>query len=407
MLTGKKIILGVTGGIAAYKAVELASRLKKDGAELRVVMTEAAAAFVRPLTFQAVSGNPVHLRQFEEPRVWNIEHVALAEQADLIVVAPATAHTLACMALGLAPDLLTSTLLAARSPILAAPAMNTAMYFHPATQEHLACLRARGVALIGPDEGALACGESGAGRMSEPEAIAAAARRLLTAGPLAGRRALVTAGGTRERLDPVRYIGNFSSGKMGYAAAASLAAAGAEVTLISAPTALPRPAGVRRIETESALAMRDAVLELFPASDIAVMAAAVADYRPAAPAEQKIKKKGGDLTLTLTETPDILAELGRQKQGKVLVGFAAETEDARARGAEKLRRKNADFLVLNDVTRAGAGFGADTNIVSFLYPGGGFRDFPLMSKREVADLITEEIIRLLPRDNKPVKENEK
>ncbi|MDR1603520.1 MAG: bifunctional phosphopantothenoylcysteine decarboxylase/phosphopantothenate--cysteine ligase CoaBC [Gracilibacteraceae bacterium] len=397
MLAGKKIVLGVTGGIAAYKAVDLASRLKKSGAEVRVVMTEAAAAFVRPLTFRTITGNPVHLRQFEEPRVWNVEHVALAEQADLVVVAPATAQTIACLALGLAPDLLATMLLAARSPILVAPAMNTAMYLHPATQEHLATLRARGVVLVGPEAGTLACGAEGPGRMSEPAEIAAAAERLLAGGgPLAGRQALVTAGGTRERLDPVRYIGNFSSGKMGYAVAESLAAAGATVTLVSAPTALAPPAGVRLLEAESALAMREAVLSCWETSEIVVMAAAVADYRPAAPATGKIRKTGGDFTLTLTENPDILAELGRRKQGQILVGFAAETGDGHARGLEKLRRKNADFLVLNDVTRPGAGFGADTNIVSFLYPDGQARELPLLSKREVAARITEEIIRLLP-----------
>ncbi|MDR0433840.1 MAG: bifunctional phosphopantothenoylcysteine decarboxylase/phosphopantothenate--cysteine ligase CoaBC [Gracilibacteraceae bacterium] len=407
MLAGKKIVLGVTGGIAAYKAADLASRLKKEGAELRVVMTEAAAEFVQPLTFRVISGNPVHSRQFEEPRVWSVEHVALAEQADLIVVAPATAQIIACMALGLAPDLLSTVLLAARSPILAAPAMNTAMYFHPATQEHLSILRARGVVLIGPDEGGLACGATGTGRMSEPAVIAAAARRLLAlSGRLAGRRALVTAGGTRERIDPVRYIGNFSSGKMGYAVAAALAAAGAAVTLISAPAALPPPAGVQFVQTESALAMREAVRERFAASDIVVMAAAVADYRPETAAAEKIKKSGGELVLTLTENPDILAELGRRKQGKIIVGFAAETEEARARGAEKLKRKNADFLVVNDVALPGAGFGVDTNIVSFLYPDGTARDLPLMSKKEIAGLITEEIVRLLPNDNKSAKENE-
>ncbi|MDR1960719.1 MAG: bifunctional phosphopantothenoylcysteine decarboxylase/phosphopantothenate--cysteine ligase CoaBC [Gracilibacteraceae bacterium] len=395
MLASKRIILGVTGGIAVYKAVDLASRLKKEGAEVRVIMTEAAAAFVQPLTFRAISGNPVHLHRFEEPRVWNVEHIGLAENADLIIVAPATANILACMALGRAPDLLSTVLLAARGPILVAPAMNTAMYMHPATQEHLALLRARGVAVAGPEEGDLACGSAGAGRMSEPADIVAAARSLLErGGRLAGRRALVTAGGTRERIDPVRYIGNFSSGKMGYAVAGALAAAGAAVTLVSAPAALSVPPGVRRVEVESALQMREAVLADFAGSDIVVMAAAVADYRPVEPAAQKIKKQGGDITLTLTENPDILAELGRRKQNRVLVAFAAETERGRERAEAKLRRKNADFIVLNDVTRPGAGFGTDTNIVAFLYPEGQAREFPLMSKQEVAERITEEIIRL-------------
>ena len=396
MLTERKILVGVTGGIAAYKAAEVVRRLHKLHAQVHVAMTKSATEFITPLTLRSLSSNPVYLDLFDEPKLWNVEHIALAEHVDAVIVAPATANILAKMATGLADDFLSTVLLATRAPIFVAPAMNHAMYHHPATQVNLALLKDRGVHVIGPDTGFQACGTDGDGRMSEPVEIVESLTRFFAGLDwLKGKKALVTAGGTQEPLDPVRYLGNRSSGRMGYAIAQALQEAGAETILVSAPTDLPTPHGVTRISVQTALEMYDAVLGLFSEMDVVIKAAAVADYRPSVEAEQKIKKTGTSRTLELVPNPDILAELGRKKTSQVLVGFAAETENLLANAQHKMQKKNVDLLVANDITKPGAGFGSPTNIVSFLFPDGRRIDFPQMSKLEVARHLVREIARLL------------
>jgi len=396
MLTERKILVGVTGGIAAYKAAEVVRRLHKLHAQVHVAMTKSATEFITPLTMRSLSSNPVYFELFDEPKLWNVEHIALAEHVDAVVVAPATANILAKMATGLADDFLSTVLLATRAPIFVAPAMNHAMYHHPATQENLIQLRERGIKIIGPDTGFQACGSDGDGRMSEPGEIVESLTRFFTGADwLKGKKALVTAGGTQEPLDPVRYLGNRSSGRMGYAIAQALQEAGAETILVSAPTDLTPPHGVTRISVQTALEMYDAVLGLFPEMDVVIKAAAVADYRPSVEAEQKIKKTGTSRTIELVPNPDILAELGRKKMSQILVGFAAETENLLANAQHKMQKKNVDLLVANDITKPGAGFGSPTNIVSFLFPDGRRIDFPQMSKLEVARHLVREIARLL------------
>ena len=396
MIAGRKILIGVTGGIAAYKATEIVSRLRKLGAEVHVAMTKSATEFIAPLTLRSLSANPVYVDQFDEPKLWNVEHIALAEHVDAVVVAPATANILAKMAIGLADNFLSTVLLATRAPIFVAPAMNHAMYHHPSTQVNLGLLRDRGVQILGPNTGFQACGSEGDGRMSEPVEIVNSLTQFFAGHCyLKGKIALVTAGGTQEPLDPVRYLGNRSSGRMGYAVAQALQEAGAETILVSAPTDLAAPSGVTRISVQTALEMYDAVLERFPEIDIVVKAAAVADYRPAVQAEQKIKKDGTNFTIELVPNPDILAELGRRKSSQILIGFAAETENLLANAQEKMHRKNVNLLVANDVTKPGAGFGSPTNIVSFLFPDGRRIDFPQMSKHEVAQHLVREIASLL------------
>jgi phosphopantothenoylcysteine decarboxylase/phosphopantothenate--cysteine ligase len=395
MLSGKTILLGVTGGIAAYKSVEIVSRLRKSGAQVDIVMTKAAAEFVSPLTFRSLSLRPVYTEMFAEPKSWNVEHIALAEKADLALVAPATANIIAKMALGIADDFLSTVLLAVRKPIIVAPAMNHAMYHHPATQQNLETLQKRGVQVIGPARGFQACGTEGDGRMSEPGEIIAELEALLsTKRVMQGQKVLVTAGGTREPLDPVRYIGNFSSGKMGYAIAQAFAEAGAEVTLVSAPADLSVPAGVKIVKVLTAEDMYREVLQLFPDQDIVVKAAAVADYRPQVRQEQKIKKKGENLILELVPNPDILAALGEKKEHQFLVGFAAETENILHNGLEKMRKKKTNMLVVNDITKPGAGFGTETNIVSFLFDDGTRKDLPKMTKLDIARELVKEIAAL-------------
>lgn len=396
MFSGRKILVGVTGGIAAYKAAEVVSRLRKLNAEVHVAMTKSATEFITPLTLRSLSANPVYVDMFEEPKHWNVEHIALAQHIDAVIIAPATANILAKMTIGLADDFLSTVLLATRAPIFVAPAMNQAMYQHPATQANLTQLRERGIKLIGPSTGFQACGTEGVGRMSEAAEILETLSSFFSrVEGLKGKKVLVTAGGTQEPLDPVRYLGNRSSGRMGYAIAQALQEAGAETILVSAPSDLPTPQGVTRIKVQTALEMYDAVLERFSEVDVVIKAAAVADYRPAVLAEQKIKKDGTNLTLELVPNPDILAELGRQKTSQILIGFAAETENLMANAQGKMLRKNVDLLVANDVTKQGAGFGSPTNIVSFLFPDGRRMDFPQMSKLEVARNLVHEIANLL------------
>ncbi len=392
MLTGKTVVLGVAGGIAAYKSVEVVSRLVKQGAEVHVIMTESATHFVTPLTFREISGQPVHTTMWEEPKLWNVEHIALARRADLFVIAPATANILAKIANGIADDFLSTTVMATPAPVLLVPAMNTDMFLNPATQYNLKTLANRGFFIMQPAAGLLACGTEGIGRLPEPvEIVEQIILQFNQAQSLKGIRILVTAGGTREAIDPVRYIGNRSSGKMGYAIAAAAAKRGAVVTLVSGPVALTAPAGVNVIRVESALQMREAVLSVFSAVDIVIKAAAVADYRPESAADQKIKKTSEVMMVTLTKNPDILAELGKLKTGQFLVGFAAETQELAANALEKLRRKNLDMLVANDVTLPGAGFESETNIVKIFSKDGSVEELPQMSKTELAGVLLDQI----------------
>ena len=392
MLTGKTVVLGVCGGIAAYKAVDVVSRLVKCGATVHVIMTDAAAQFVTPLTFREISGQPVYTTMWEEPKLWNVEHIALARRADLFVIAPATANMIGKIANGIADDFLSTTVMATTAPVLLVPAMNTEMYLSAATQTNLKTLADRGFHLMTPESGPLACGTAGIGRLPESSAIVERIAAHFSAGKsLQGVRLLVTAGGTREAIDPVRYIGNRSSGKMGYAIAAVAAERGAEVILVSGPVSLAAPTGVTRVSVESALEMRDAVLAAFPTVDIVIKAAAVADYRPDVVAEQKIKKQSSNMTVNLIKNPDILAELGSSKSSQFLVGFAAETQDLAKNATEKLRRKNLDMLVANDVTQAGAGFESETNIVKVFYQDGVSEELPQMSKLELAAVLLDRV----------------
>jgi phosphopantothenoylcysteine decarboxylase / phosphopantothenate---cysteine ligase len=368
--SNRTVLLGVGGGIAAYKACELARLVVKGRGTVRVAMTQAATRFVGPLTFQAISGAPVLVDLLDASADLAYGHLGLARQADLLVVAPATADLLARLRLGMGDDAVTTTALACTCPVLVAPAMNTRMWSNPAVQENVAALRARGWHVVGPGSGALADGDVGEGRLAEPEEIALAASRLLGNLDLADRRVLVTAGPTREPIDPVRFISNPSSGKMGYAVARVAARRGAEVVLVSGPTALPDPEGVRVVRVETAEQMARAVEAEAGGMDLFVGAAAVSDYTPVAPSAQKVKKREGDETLRLARTPDILAGLGARLAGRpdapVLVGFAAETEEVIARAREKLKGKRCDLVVANKVGGPGAGFGGDTNRVALV-----------------------------------------
>ena len=397
MLNGKKIALGVTGGIAVYKAVDLVSRLRKQGAEVRVIMTEHAQQFVTPLTFKEISGNKVAVSMWDSNQEFNVEHISLANWADAFVVAPATANILAKMANGIADDLLSTTLLAAQAPIIVCPAMNTGMYQNPITQENIAKLEAHGVTVMPPAVGYLACGVSGPGRLPEPQQIVEFIDDFFAKkdGDMVGLKVLVTAAGTREPIDPVRFVGNRSSGKMGYAIAQVAAQRGAEVLLVTGPSALAIPANVKGVKVETTNEMLEAVMEAYDKMDVVIKAAAVADYRPRDVADQKIKKKTDDaLTVVMDKNPDILKELGARKAHQVLVGFAAETQNLLDNAREKIVKKNLDMIVANDVTAAGAGFNTDTNIVKFLYPSGEVRSLEQMAKTEVANLLLDAVMEL-------------
>ncbi|SDT42646.1 phosphopantothenoylcysteine decarboxylase / phosphopantothenate--cysteine ligase [Paenibacillaceae bacterium GAS479] len=386
MLDGKTILLGVTGGIAAYKAAALCSKLVQKGAHVHVIMTESAARFITPLTLQSLSRNPVHVDTFNEEDPTVVTHINLADRADLVLIAPATANSLAKLAAGLADDMLSTTLLATTAPIIAAPAMNVHMYEHPATVANMETLGRRGVRFIDPGTGQLACGYVAKGRLAEPEEIVQAVELYLASrSMLLGKRVIVTAGGTVERFDPVRYLTNDSSGKMGFAIAEAARDLGAQVTLIAARTTAPAPGGVELVRVESAQQMLDAVLSRFDSADVVVKAAAVADYRPVIRHETKLKKTGDTLVIEMEKTTDILAELGRRKKGQFLVGFAAETDRLEEHAMDKLQRKNCDLIVANDVTMDGAGFNVDTNAVSIFDPNGLVEVLPVLGKRETAD----------------------
>lgn len=399
-MTQLRITLGVTGGVAAYKAAELVRRLQQDSFTVQVVMTRGAREFITPLTFAALSGQKVITELFAESGgeanlESAIEHIAVAQRTDLLLVAPATADILAKFARGIADDFLTTLYLATTAPVVVAPAMNVNMWNHAATQENIEMLRARGVKIVDPDEGYLACGMTGAGRLASQEQIVAAVRETLHfQRDLQGQTILITAGPTCEDLDPVRYLTNRSSGKMGYAVAEAAARRGARVILVSGPTSLDAPAGVHRIDVRTADEMHRAVAEKFPECSIAIFAAAVADYRPIAKLAQKIKRDKEPVTLSLQPTADILASVAKNKGERLIVGFAAETQGVAENARKKLVAKNADMIVANDVTAEGAGFDHDTNIVTLFARDGRDLPLPRMSKSEVAQRILDEVVRL-------------
>ena len=390
------VVLGVTGGIAVYKACELLRLLQKRGIDVFVVMTQNACRFVAPLTFETLSGHPVAVDTFDRPQTWEVEHIALAKRADLFLIAPATANIIGKMACGIADDMLSTTVMATRAPVLVAPAMNTGMWENAAVQQNVETLRARGVEIVAPVSGHLACGDSGAGKLEDVEVIAKRACEMLFAKKdMEGLRVMVTAGPSREALDPVRYISNRSSGKMGYAIAQAAQKRGAEVTLLSGPVAIEAPLGVKLVPFTTTQELLDRASELAREQDLLIQAAAPADYRAKEIAPQKIKKQGGEpMTFTLVENPDVAATLGKAKRsGQVFVGFAAETNDVLAHAKDKLTRKNLDMIVANDVTRPGAGFDVDTNIVTLITKGGQ-EALPMMSKAEVAQRILDRALAL-------------
>jgi len=394
LLKGRTVLVGLTGGIACFKGAELVRALVKEGAAARVVMTKGAQQFITPLTLQTLSGHPVATDTFDLTQESEIGHIRLADSAEAVIVAPATANVIGKLAHGIADDLLTTILLATRAPIVVAPAMNVHMYKNAVVHQNLERLAALGHRIVEPDEGFLACGYDGPGRLPDVEVLLEALRAALTPQDLSGERVLITAGPTREAIDPVRFLSNRSSGKMGFALAAAAKRRGAGVTLVSGPVALAGPAGVERIEVTTAEEMRQAVFEREAQATIVVMAAAVADYRPARPARQKIKKKEGDLTLLLEPTRDVLAELGsRRGRDRFLVGFAAETERGVEHARAKLRAKRADLMVLNDVSGSDAGFDVDTNRVVLVWPEGDPEEWPLLSKEEVAEQLMETLAR--------------
>jgi phosphopantothenoylcysteine decarboxylase / phosphopantothenate---cysteine ligase len=411
---GKRVALGVSGGIAAYKAAEILRGLQKAGCLVRVAMTRRACEFITPLTFRALSGAHVIVDDYAPDNPDPIAHITFSQTVDLLLIAPATANLIAKMANGIADDFLTSTYLASTAPVLVAPAMNTTMWNHPATRRNLFKLRADGIRIIAPDAGEMACGTFGPGRLSEPDRIVAAALKLLreagqnTAQDLPGERILITTGATREEIDPVRFLSNRSSGRMGFALAEAARARGAEVTVVAASTTVEPPTGVRLVRAVSAEQMRAAVVKEVRHATLFIAAAAVADYRPAEPAANKIKKSDKELVLRLEPTPDILAEVAASRRdGLIVVGFAAETNDVLRYAREKLGRKNLDLIVANDITREGAGFDTETNVVTLVARD---RDkpveLPLMSKLEAAHKILDEVVRLRQQSAASVKQTE-
>lgn len=393
MLQGKTILLGVTGGIACFKAAALASLLKKQGADVQVVMTENATKFVTPLTFEQLTGNKVLVDTFDRNVQYNVAHIALADRADFVLIAPATANVIAKLAHGLADDMLTTTVLACRCPKAVAPAMNTNMFENPVTQDNLDRLRHYGWEVIDPASGPLACGATGKGRLPEPEDLVEVCLHALAhEKDMVGKRMLVTAGPTQEALDPVRYLTNHSSGRMGYAIARAAARRGAEVTLVSGPTVLKKPAYVETVDVVSAQDMYEAVTSRASEMDIIIKAAAVADYRPVSVSDNKIKKMDGDMAIPLERTKDILGALGEMKRpGQFLCGFSMETENMVENSRKKLEKKHLDLIAANNVKVAGAGFGVDTNILTLISPD-GMKALPLLSKDDAADALLDAIL---------------
>lgn len=393
MLTEKTIVLGISGGIAAYKAADIASKLTQEGTRVETVMTEAAMRFVTPLTLRSVTGRPVMTDMFEPAAEYSLEHIALAEAADVVVIVPATANTIARLATGIADNLLTCVVLATRTPVILAPAMNDNMLQNPVTRENLDRLKARGFIIVEPEYGRLASGKIGQGRLARAEAIISAVKQVLARdGDFAGRRIVVTAGGTREPIDPVRHIGNRSSGKMGYTLAEAARDRGAGVVLITASPYLADPVGMEVVHVQTAREMKEAVSRAAPETDTLVMAAAVADYQPKEYVRNKIKKDAPTLPLVLVRTPDILAEV---KGDFLKVGFAAESENMVANAREKLEKKRLDLIIANDVTAEGSGFGTETNKVTIIDRRGEAEELPLLSKREVAEKVLDRVAGLL------------
>ncbi|MGM9534286.1 MAG: bifunctional phosphopantothenoylcysteine decarboxylase/phosphopantothenate--cysteine ligase CoaBC [Intestinibacter sp.] len=400
MLKGKTVVIGVSGGIAVYKVCDVVSRLKKLNSDVHVIMTKSACEFVGPLTFQTLSQNYVVSDMFEDPKTWEVEHVELAKKADLFLVAPATANVIGKIANGICDDMLTTTIAATKAKVLIAPAMNTNMYENPLIQKNISTLKEYGYKFIEPESGRLACGDIGSGKLASPEVIVENIEALLNyEQDLVGRKIIITAGPTIESLDPVRYLTNRSSGKMGYAIAKVAAARGAEVTLVSGKTSLKPSSNIKKvINITSAEDMYQAVISNLDENDVVIKSAAVADYKPKEYSDKKIKKKDGDLVIELDRNKDIAYEIGKIKKDKILVGFAAETNDLIENAKGKIAKKNMDFIVANNLKESGAGFGTDTNVVSIIEKDGSINKYPMMTKEQVASVILDKIKSLL--DNK-------
>lgn len=399
MFKDKTVVIGVSGGIAVYKTLDVISRLKKLGVNVNVIMTKSATEFVTPLSFQSLSQNYVVCDMFEDPKTWDVEHISLAKRADVFLMAPATANVIGKMANGIADDMLTTTVMATKAKVLIAPAMNTNMYENPIVQRNINTLKELGYNFVEPESGRLACGDIGKGKLATPETIVDEVVKLLsTKQDLKGKSIIITAGPTMESIDPVRFISNRSSGKMGYAIASQAINRGADVTLISGPTNLTPPQNLKKlIRIESAKDMYDAVIENFDKNEVIIKSAAVADYKPKDYSDKKIKKSNDDLSIELDRNKDIAYEIGKIKKEKILVGFAAETNDLIENAKGKVQKKNLDFIVANDLTKEGAGFGVDTNIVKIIDKQGNVTEYPKMKKEEVANVILDKITMLLKR----------
>lgn len=399
MFKDKTVVIGVSGGIAVYKTLDVISRLKKLGVNVNVIMTKSATEFVTPLSFQSLSQNYVVCDMFEDPKTWDVEHISLAKKADVFLIAPATANVIGKMATGIADDMLTTTVMATKAKVLIAPAMNTNMYENPVVQRNINTLKELGYNFVEPESGRLACGDIGRGKLATPETIVDEVVKLLsTKQDLKGKSIIITAGPTMESIDPVRFISNRSSGKMGYAIASQAINRGADVTLISGPTNLTPPQNLKKlVRIESAKDMYDAVIENFDENQVIIKSAAVADYKPKDYSDKKIKKSNDDLSIELDRNKDIAYEIGKIKKDKILVGFAAETNDLIENAKGKVQKKNLDFIVANDLTKEGAGFGVDTNIVKIIDKQGSVKEYPKMKKEEVANVILDKITMLLKR----------
>lgn len=397
MLKDKTVVIGVSGGIAVYKVCDVVSRLKKLGANVHVIMTKSATEFVAPLTFQSLSQNYVVSDMFEEPKTWDVEHISLAKKADVFLIAPATANVIGKIACGISDDMLSTTVMATKGKVLIAPAMNTNMYENPIVQRNIDTLKALNYDFIEPESGRLACGDMGKGKLASPENIVEAVVSALTKKQdLKGERIIITAGPTVEAIDPVRYLTNRSTGKMGYAIAKEAIERGAEVTLVSGPTKLEPPKNLKKfIKIESAQEMYEAVLDNLDENQVIIKSAAVADYKPKSYCNKKIKKNDDDLVISLDRNKDIAYEIGKIKNDKILVGFAAETNDLIENAKNKVKKKNLDFIVANDLTKEGAGFGVDTNIVKIIDKDGVILEYPIMKKEEVANVILDKVKSLL------------
>ena len=397
MLKDKTVVIGVSGGIAVYKTLDVVSRLRKLGVNVNVIMTKSATEFVTPLSFQSLSQNYVVCDMFEDPNTWDVEHISLAKRADVFLIAPATANVIGKIANGIAADMLTTTVMATKAKVLIAPAMNTNMYVNPILQRNINTLKELGYNIVEPESGRLACGDTGKGKLASPETIVDEVVKLLSKGQdLKGKSIIVTAGPTVESIDPMRYITNRSTGKMGYSIAKEAIERGADVTLITGPTNLTPPQNLKKlVKIESAKDMYEAVLENLDENDVVIKSAAVADYKPKNYSNKKIKKSDDDLVIELDRNKDIAQEIGKIKNNKILVGFAAETNDLIENASLKIKKKNLDFIVANDLTKEGAGFGVDTNIVKIIDKEGNITEYPKMKKEEVANIILDKIKELL------------